>query len=340
MAPTSEQPNGDLDPDQLMQMGMSYTSSRVLAAGVQLDVFSPLASGPKTAADLARSVGASERGLRMLLDALTGLRLLTKDGGRYQLTPAAAQYLVRSSPDYLGAILEDNSLWEAWGHLVEAVRTGKPPRRVERQAEAEKFFPVLIRSLHVLNHEPARRAAQALGAGGTRHGLRVLDVACGSGVWGIAVAEADRTAAVTLHDFPGVLEHARQYVQRHGIAERCNYLAGDLKAVDFGTDRYDVALLGNIVHSEGEHSARDLFQRLHRALRPHGQLAIIDTIPNDARTGPARPLLFALTMLLNTEVGDTYTLAEYTAWLTGAGFARVETADIGSHSPLVIGVKS
>jgi hypothetical protein len=42
-------------------------------------------------------------------------------------------------------------------------------------------------------------------------------------------------------------------------------------------------------------------------------------------------------MLVNTEAGDTYTLAEYTEWLNEAGFPRVETSDIGSHSPAIIG---
>jgi ubiquinone/menaquinone biosynthesis C-methylase UbiE len=320
-------------------MGMSYTSSRILAAAVRLNVFAPLAAGPGTAADVARAAGASERGTRMLLDGLIALQLLTKDGGRYRLTPSAARYLHRDSPDYMGAILEDETLWQTWGGLTEAVRTGRPPRRVEDRTEAERFFPVLIRSLHVLNREPARRAAQALGAGAARRGLHVLDVACGSGVWGIAVAEADPEAAVAFQDFPGVLEHTRQYAGRHGVAGRCAYLPGDLKQVDFGEGRYDLALLGNIVHSEGERSSRDLFGRLHRALRPGGRVVVIDLLPNDERTGPPYPLIFALNMLVNTEAGDTYTLAEYTRWLNEAGFGRVETADVGSHSPIVIGTR-
>jgi ubiquinone/menaquinone biosynthesis C-methylase UbiE len=339
MTQPSGQPSSPMTPEQLMQMSMSYTASRILAAGVQLDVFAHVAAGRPTAAEIARASGASERGLRMLLDALAALQLLTKSGGGYQLTPASRQYLVPDSVDYMGAILKDNTLWEGWGHLDEAVRAGGAGRRVEDQAEAEKFFPVLVRSLHVMNREPARRTAEVLGAGKARRGLRVVDVACGSGVWGIGVAEADSTAHVTMQDFPGVLDHTREYVKRHGLGDRCDYLPGDLKKVDFGTDRYDVALLGNIVHSEGEASSRDLFRRLHRALRPGGQLVVIDMVPNDDRTGPPWPLIFALNMLIHTEVGDTYTLAEYTRWLNEAGFPRVETADIGSHSPLVIGVK-
>jgi 2-polyprenyl-3-methyl-5-hydroxy-6-metoxy-1,4-benzoquinol methylase len=340
MPETAGKANAALDPQQLLQMSMSFTTARILSAAVRLDVFSPLASGPKTVAAVAKAAGASERGTRMLLDALTALQLLTKSGGNYGLTPAAAQYLVRGSRDYMGAFIADDSLRETWDKLDEAIRTGRPPRRVEDQAAAEKFFPLLIASLHVLNRAPAALTAQALGAGAEgRRNLRILDVACGSGVWGIAEAEADPGARLTLQDFPGVLEHTKQYVKRHGLDKRCDYLPGDLKRVDFGEGRYDVALLGNIVHSEGEASSRDLFRRLHRALRPEGQLAVIDILPNEERTGPPWAVVFALNMLVNTSDGDTYTLDEYRRWLLEAGFARVETAEIASHSPLVVAVK-
>jgi ubiquinone/menaquinone biosynthesis C-methylase UbiE len=334
------QPSGEIGPEQLMQMAFSYTASRILAAGVRLNVFSLIDAGHTTAADVAATASTPERGMRMLLDALTGLELLTKSGGRYALTLSTSRYLVRESPEYMGAILEEDSLWQGWGKLDEAIRTGKPPRRVEDQAEAERFFPLLIRSLHVLNRDPARRTAEALGAGTRRRGLRVVDVACGSGIWSIAVAEADSAATVTLQDYPGVLEHTRQYVQRHGLIDRCNYLAGDLKSVDFGSDRFDVALLGNIVHSEGEASSRDLFKRMHRALRPQGRIVVVDMLPNNDRAGPPYPLIFALNMLVNTELGDTYTLDEYTRWLNEAGFGWVETAEVGSHSPVIIGTKT
>lgn len=339
MASQNQPPQEEPTLESLKQISFAFFLSRTLAAGLQLGVFSHLAAGREAAADVAHAAGASERGTAMLLDALVGLQLVTKAGGRYRLTPLSARYLVRESPDYLGAMMEEDSLWESWGHLTEAVRTGRPPRRVEQQAEAERFFPVLIRSLHVMNREPARATARALGAGTARHGLRVLDVACGSAVWGIAFAEADPQARLTLQDFPAVLEHTRGYLQRAGVLDRCDFLPGDLKRVDFGADRYDVALLGNIVHSEGEASSRDLFARLHRALKPGGRVAVIDLVANEERTGPPFAVIFALNMLVNTEAGSTYTLSEYRRWLQGAGFRRVETADVGANSPLIIGVK-
>ncbi len=322
--------------ERLQQLTFSFAPTRVLMTALQLDLFSHIAAGHRTAADIARAAGANERGTRMVLDALAGLELLTKGGGQYELTPVARQYLARGSSDYMGSMLESERLWEAWAHLTEVVKSGKPFRNVTEQKDAEDFFKILVRSLHVTNRPLAQRATEALGAGTTRRGLRVLDIGCGSGVWGISIAEADEEARVTALDFPKVLEITREYAGRHKVAGRFEYLPGDLREADLGENRYDVAVLGNIAHSEGERSSRALFRRIHRALRPGGRLAIADMIPNDERTGPPFALIFAINMLLNTEEGDTFTLAEYKAWLTEAGFARVETADIGSHSPLLI----
>lgn len=338
MTATKEQMNTN-DPQLLLQLSFSYMPARVLMSGIQLGVFTHIAEGKKTASEIADAENASERGLRMLLDSLTSLQLLTKSNSSYDLTPLTEQCLVKGKDDYIGAIWETDGMWEAWGGLTEIIREGKPRQQVDMEEIAQQFFPILIKALHVVNREPARRTAEALGAGTTNKGLRVLDVACGSGVWGIAIAEADNEAQLTMQDFPVVLEDTKKYLSRHGVSDRADFISGDLKEVDFGTERFDVALLGNIVHSEGEESSRDLLKRIHRALKPNGKVAIIDMIPNDERTAPPFPLFFALNMYINTSIGDTYTLAEYTEWLNEAGFTKIETADIASHSPLIIGVK-
>jgi ubiquinone/menaquinone biosynthesis C-methylase UbiE len=326
--------------ETLIQMHWAGMASRALSSAVQLRVFSHIAAGHTTSKEIARAAGASERGIRMLLNALVGYEFLSKSGDRYGLTPLASEYLVQDSPNYMGHIMEIGDLMELpWEHLTETIRTGRPFHRVEEQGMAEQFFPRLVRSLHVLNREPARSAAQALCGSDSRSDMQVVDLGCGSGVWGIAIAEANPLARITAQDFPGMLDVTREFVKRHGVAERYDFLAGDVKHLHLGQNRFDLAILGNVVHSEGEQSSRDLFKRVFRAMRSRGKIAIIDMIPNDDRTGPAYPLLFALNMLVHTEAGDTYTLPEYTAWLNEAGFRRVETADIGSPSPMIVGTK-
>lgn len=333
MAPPAGAPTGV---EALFQVSFSMWGGRALQAAVRHALFTHVAHGKRTREEVAKAAATDAHATGMLLDAMCGFGLLTKSGAQYALTPVSSQFLVNSSPDYFCEMMEGDGMWDLWSHLAETVKTGKSPMKVEAPEAAEQFFPVLVKSLHVMHREPSKRAAEALLAEHRGKGLRVLDVAAGSGVWGIALAEADPTVRVTAHDFPGVLATARSYTKRHGVADRFDELAGDLKAVDFGKDRYDLAILGHIVHSEGEASSRALFRRLHAALRPGGRVAIHEFVPSDDRTSPPFPLLFALNMLLHTEQGNVYTMAEYRRWLNEAGFPEVTSIDAGGISPMIV----
>jgi hypothetical protein len=72
-------------------------------------------------------------------------------------------------------------------------------------------------------------------------------------------------------------------------------------------------------------------------IAPGGLLVIVDMVPDADRSGPAYPLMFALTMLLNTEAGGTYTADEYRGWLTGVGFDLLEPVRVPAHhSPILL----
>jgi len=154
------------------------------------------------------------------------------------------------------------------------------------------------------------------------------------------MGETSPAARLTMNDFAPILEMTKAYFKRHGMEDRPEYLPGDLKTLDYGESKFDAAILGNIVHSEGESSSRDLFVRLHRAIRRGGRIAIFDMIPNDDRTGPVMPVTFALTMLLNTDAGGTFTFGEYKQWLEDSGFVDVRKVDVQAHSPLIMATRA
>lgn len=330
--------------EHLHQVMYSFVPARVTHTAIKLGVFAALAGGARAAAAVARATGTDARGMRMLLDALVGCRLLRKKGAgagvRYSLEPVARRFLVPDTAEYIGGMFENDTLWDTWQHLAEAVRTGRPVHQVNDPTLRAKFFPALVRSLHIINRDPARRTAAAL-VGKRKHaaGLKALDVACGSGVWGIALAEADRAAQITALDFETTLGETRKFVEQHKVARHFRYQPGDLNQTDFGRAEYDVVYLGHILHIEGEQSSRRLLKRVARALSPGGRVVIAEMVPNDARTGPPYPLFFALNMLLNTALGDTWTIGEFRQWLRAAGFRRVEVIEVGSHSPVIIGTK-
>lgn len=326
-----------VSPERIMQLMWAYVPPRALATALDLGMFSHLAHGHDTATAVAAACGSDPRAVRMILDLIAALGLLTKNGEHYALTAESETYLVTDSPRYMGPFVQHLELtWPAYAKLTEAVQHGRPPEVLNDEATGEEFFVKLVPMIFPMTYPQACAAAEGLGLGNGTRGVTVLDVGAGTAAWSIAMLQRDPTARAIAVDWPPVLEVTRQFTQRFGVADRYEYIAGNLREVDFGEGSCDIAVLGHICHSEGEAESKTLFRRLHRALRPGGKLVIADMVPDDDRSGPLFPLIFALNMLVHTEEGDTFTLGEYTAWLHEAGFGAVTTLENPGPSPLIV----
>ena len=167
----------------------------------------------------------------------------------------------------------------------------------------------------------------------------MLDLAAGSGVWGIALAQASPHVRVTAVDWPGVIPVTRRVAEKHGVLDRFRFVEGDVLEADLGRDAHHVAALGHILHSEGPDRSRRLLGRVFDALAPGGTVVIAEFVANDDRTGPPNALIFAVNMLVNTEQGDTFTFGEMTAWLREAGFDDVRQLAAPGPSPLLLATK-
>jgi ubiquinone/menaquinone biosynthesis C-methylase UbiE len=327
-------------PERIGQMLFGYAPPLILEAAVHHRVFDLLDTGPKTAEQVAGAAGASPRGMRMLLNALVGLEFLTKQGDAYTLTPESAEFLVSGKPGFRGGVLRHLSrqLLPNWLRLSEAVRTGKPTVAVNQEPTGAEFFRQFVEDLFANNYPAAQALADALGVAGAAGPVRVLDVAAGSGVWSIALAEKSSHVEVTVVDWPDVIGVCRRLAARRGVADRYRYLPGDLLAVDYGTG-YQVATLGHILHSEGPRRSPKLLEKVFAALAPGGTVAIAEMVPNDDRTGPPQALIFALNMLVHSDEGDTFTFAEMRDWLHAAGFRDVRQLEVPGPSPLVLATR-
>jgi ubiquinone/menaquinone biosynthesis C-methylase UbiE len=316
-------------------MGWAYAPPLILGAAIEHRIFDLLADGAKTAAEVSRENGASLRGVRAIMNALVGFELLKKDDeGRYSLTPESAAFLVRKNPGYLGGILRHgDQLIPRWLHLSEIVKTGKPAMAVNQEGDGSAFFVDFVEDLFPVGYPSAKALAAAF-----PQARKVLDVAAGSGVWSIPLAQNSKEVRVTALDWPGVLPATRRVTERMGVAGQYEFLAGDLNSADLGNG-YDLATLGQILHSEGETHSRALLGRVFQALAPGGTIAIAEFIANEDRTGPPLAMLFAVNMLVNTEDGDTFTVTEISQWLREAGFVDPRTMEVPAPSPLILASK-
>jgi C-methyltransferase len=150
--------------------------------------------------------------------------------------------------------------------------------------------------------------------------LRVLDVACGTGLYGLTVAREFPRASLTCLDWEHVLAYTRTHAERLGVAERVTYVPGDMFNVELGGP-YDLVIASHVFHHFDDQRSSMLLRRLARVTRPGGLMAVHDfMITNDPPAADPAPYLFATTMLMSTRHGDTYTVERYARLLEGAGF--------------------
>lgn len=332
-------PAKTVTPDRLMQFAWGYAPTLIIEAAVRERLFDRLEREPRSAAELAQATGASARGLRAVLNALVALDLLKRMGDRYALTPESAAFLVSSRPGYRGSFFDHHTrhLLPQWMQLSEVLRSGCPARKTN-DAHGANYFAEFVESLFPVNETAATALAQHLGVDMAAAPLSVLDIGAGSGVWGIALARLSSHVRVRAVDWPEVLEVTRRVAVREGVAERLTTVPGDFLDADFGQG-HQIATLGHILHSEGPDRIRQLLRKTWEALAPCGVIAIQEFLPNDDRTGPPHALIFAVNMLVNTEAGDTYTVAEITTWLREAGFVDTRSLEVAAPSPLILANK-
>jgi ubiquinone/menaquinone biosynthesis C-methylase UbiE len=340
MATKETTTNDQVTPERLMQFGFAYAPPLIIGAAVSNKVFDSIAVGAKTVEQISKETGASTRGLRSIMNALLGLELLTKTGDKYSLTPESEAFLVSNKPGTLAGFFPMNMkrLIPLWLKLDDTVRTGRPAEARNEEHPGTEFFTELVENIIPMSYGSAQALGDHLKLVPAKQTTRVLDIAAGSGIWGIVLAQKSPRVEVTAVDWAGMIPTTKRITQKFGVADRFKYIEGDIDEVDFGSG-YDVATLGHILHSEGEARSRQLLKKTFNALKSGGTIAIAEWLVNDERTEPLPSLMFAVQMLVNTEKGDTFSFNEIRSWLEEAGFKNAHTLDAPGPSPLVLATK-
>ena len=306
-------------PDILKTSG-SYWNSCTLHAGVKLDVFTKLAEAPQTASRLAQSISADERGLNMLLNALTAMELLEKEGDSFKSSSLSRTYLSRNSDTYMGhIIMHHHHLVEGWSRLDEAVTTGTSVRkRSSHEADNIERESFLMGMFNVASLSAPRIAAQ-IDLSGSSH---LLDLAGGPGTYAIHFCIQNPALKATIFDLPTTRPFAEQTVNKFGLTERILFKGGDITTDELGTG-YDVVWISQLLHSESPDSSSAIIKKAVTALKPGGLLLIQEFILDDNKVAPLHPALFSLNMLIGTPSGQAYSQKEITGMMLDADLNNI-----------------
>jgi len=310
-------------PAAIMQMLQGAQVTGILNAAIELNVFQKLAEGPLEAQAASERIGCPARSTRILLDALVVLGLLSKEGMKYGLTPAASDHLVPGKPMYVGelrGIFASDMFWGGMPHLADAVRKGGSVLEKHAETPGNPFWEQFAQSSAAMAFPGAAAIDAVLGKWiESRPACRVLDIAAGSGIYGFTLAKHPNVQLTSL-DWPNVLDKTREWAARLGVdGKRVKYLPGSLFEVDYGGP-YDLILLSHVYHHFDAATCASLTRRVAGALAPTGRIAVQDMVYDSALQNPGAAM-FSVTMLMWTQKGESFSQADFTRWFTEAGLS-------------------
>ena len=306
-----------------------------LRGAIELELFTHIADGAHTAAEMAQRAKASEKGVRVVCDFLTVTGFLAKSGKAYGLTLDTATFLSKRSPAYMGQgvyFLVHDDILKNFSDVAGVIRKGGT---LHGEGTMETENPVWVefaRSMAPISAIAASALAEAVATPGKPQ--KVLDIATGPGMYGIAVAQRNPQAQIYAQDWKNVLEVARDHAQQYGVADRFHAIAGNAFTADLGHD-YDAILLPNFLHHFDHATNVKLLKRMRAAMKSGGVLATVEFVPNDDRVSPPAAATFSFQMLTNTEGGDAYTFGELDRMFREAGFGA-STAQAAGPQTLIV----
>lgn len=333
-----------LKPDHILQTGLAFWGAKTLLSAVEMELFTDLAKHPGDLATIQGRMGMHSRGARDFLDALVALGFLQRDEvGIYSNTPETELFLDKAKPSYIGGILEmaNHRLYQYWGELTTAVRTGESQN--ESKGGHDPF--------KALYADPAKLKEFLRAMSGVSRGANITIAqkfpwvnykSCAD----IGTAQGDLVTQITLanphlkglgFDLPEVGPIFEEYVADNGLAERVSFVGGS-----FFTDALpaaDVLLFGHILHDWDLETKLMLLNKAYAALPVGGAVVVYDSIIDDERRHNAFGLLMSLNMLIETPGGFDYTGADCVGWMKQVGFKECRVEHLVGPDSMVIGIK-
>ena len=308
---------------QLIQMGTASWVSATVYAAAKVGVADHLATGPRSAVELAGTMRLHDASLHRLMRTLAGLGILTEqDGQRFALT-TLGEALKTNAPGSARATLMafcGKAVWHSWEEIVYSLETGKTGfekacgmpmfEYLAQHPQEASYFSEAMVGYHGAE-PPAVAKAYDFSSVKT-----LVDVGGATGNMLAAILSNHAAPRGVLFDRPHVVRDAPALLRARGVEERVTIEPGDFfDGVPGGGDAY---LLSHIIHDWNEDQCLTILGRCRSAIKPDGRLLIVETVIPPGDTPHDGKVLDMV--MLGVMGGQERTEAEYASLLGKAGF--------------------
>jgi SAM-dependent methyltransferase len=297
----------------------------LLGSAMKTGLFSALTE-KKEIPLLAQELGADERALYIVLEALCAMGYVEKENDSYIIADRARPLFIDEGKDYVGGYLPHtlNKL-NAWLELPQIIKGEKTGRR--KPDNISTFMKAMASTPEEDVQEIVTHCLDK-----KKDAKTVLDLGGGPGKYSLVFV--DKGLKAVLLDTPETIDYVSS---EFGLADINNLT---LKKGDFMQDEFvnefeelfDIVFMGNITHIYSQDVNRSLLMRVGRLLKKGGIVAIEDFVRGRSPYAD----MFAVNMLANTQGGGTWTEEQYIMWLTEAGFSNIKVIDLADKDKQLI----
>lgn len=311
---TAERPEGN----PIEKIVTSVYPPFAMLAGMQLDLFAPLADGPMNAEQIAETLGVDCAKLKPLLYALVVAGLLNVEGEFFSNTDTANRFLVRGGPLCVVDIHEQLSdLWSAALKTAESIRKGMPQASHDYANMSKDELQQFFRGQHPYAIDYGRDLIARYDFSSYR---TLLDVGGGSGGLAIAVTDAIPNIQATVVELSTVTPVTQHFVDETGAGERIKVISADV-VHDRLPGSYDAAVMTAFLQVLSPDDALCALKNVSRVMNPGGEIYIRGGgIIDNSRTSPPELVSFNIVFVNVYNEGQAYTEQEHKEWLEEAGF--------------------
>ena len=316
--------------EQISDIAFGFMASKALFAALHVGVFTKLADGPKTAAEMAQVTGVRENRMTTLLTALNSIGLLTREGSAFANSPGAQAFLVQGAKYDFGDYLRfqiDRQMFPFMQGLEAVIKGDMEPDQIDSYAkwmDDPEEARLYSESQHSGSIGPGRTLARMVDLSDVTN---LLDVAGGTGAFAIELCRAYPKLNVTILDFPNVVSLGEKFVAEAGLSDRIKFIGGNALEAEWpeGQDAVIMSYLFNGVPGE---SIPDLARHAYRVLNPGGHYIVHDFMVEDDRSGPTLAALWQLQHMAFTPAAKSITPIWVSGVMEGAGFTDIRVEEL------------
>ncbi|GHG96911.1 methyltransferase [Comamonas sp. JC664] len=328
---------------QLYERIAGYWTTQVIGTVARLGIADLLAGGARDSDSLAAELDVHPDALfRLMRGGITAGIFHSIAERTFALTPMG-EGLRSGVPGSLreAAITQsDASHWRPWGHLPEAIRTGKSTVKTALGGDIWEHF--------ARHPDEATHFAQAMGnlsalAAGELTQLidfspfaRVADIGGSHGMLLSHVLRAQPSCRGILFDLPHVVEGAKAQLEAQGLAGRVDVVAGSF--FEPQVPAAEAYLLKHILHDWDDAASTNILRQLHAAAPAGARLYVLEmVIPDNRNPDPSH--LLDLNMLVLAD-GRERTRDEFHALLGATAWKVERILPTRSGSSIIEAVKA